>query len=52
MTVDTDKIVDVAQAIYAHCSMCERKECGDCLYRQVLDACEMAVPEHPSPFPF
>lgn len=52
MTIDTDKIVDVAQAIYAHCSRCEKTECGDCLYRQVLDACGMEVPEHPMTCPF
>ena len=52
MTIDTDKIVDVAQAIYAHCSMCEKSECGECLYLQVLDACGMEVPEHPMPCPF
>ena len=52
MTIDTDKIVDIAQAIYAHCSRCEKAECGDCLYRQVLDACGMEVPEHPMPCPF
>ena len=52
MTVDTDKIVAVAQAICAHCSRCEETECGDCLYRQVLDACGMNVPEHPMADPF
>lgn len=52
MTVDTDKIVNVAQAIYAHCSMCEKTECGECLYQQVLDACGMEVPEHPMSDPF
>ena len=52
MTIDTDKIVDVAQAIYSNCSRCEKTECGACLYRQVLDACGMEVPEHPAPSPF
>lgn len=52
MTIDTDKIVDVAQSIYAHCSRCEKTECGDCLYHQVLDACGMKVPEHPIADPF
>ena len=47
MTIDTDKIGVVAQASYAHCSRCEKAECGDCLYRQVLDACGMEVSEHP-----
>ena len=44
MTIDTDKIVDVAQAIYSHCSRCEKTACGECLYRQVLEACGMEVP--------
>lgn len=52
MTIDTDKIVDVAHAIYAHCCRCEKTECGYCLYRQVLDACGMKVPEHPMTCPF
>ena len=52
MTIDTDKIVDVAQTIYSHCSRCEQTDCGACLYRQVLEACGMEVPEHPIADPF
>ena len=52
MKVDTEEIVDVAQAVYSHCSRCEQTDCGACLYRQVLHACGMEVPEHPAPCPF